>query len=150
MAAEIPLGRDLCALLPHLWHEAAGGESGARPTLYSVEIRAWTGLPKSCCSTRRPTSSCRPTPSCRSCSRPGIPTPALTYINLKIEKNGASVVGDELYDGHDHPAQQVKKSYKWSLKNYHFRPKETVTYWLEAQDNRHPEAEKIRPEPLRG
>jgi collagen type III alpha len=65
---------------------------------------------------------------------------ALTYINLKIEKDGASVIGPEIYDGHDHPDQHLKRTYKWSLKEYHFRPKETITYWLEAADNCKPVA----------
>ncbi len=59
----------------------------------------------------------------------------LRYVNLKIEKDGSPLIGPEIYEGHD---QQFKTTYRWSLKEYHFRPKETITYWLQAQDNRKP------------
>jgi collagen type III alpha len=62
----------------------------------------------------------------------------LTYINLKIQKDGAAVLPEPVYDGFEHPEQHVKKTYKWSLKQFQLRPKETITYWLEAQDNRKP------------
>jgi collagen type III alpha len=116
---------------------SVGGESERAPSLYSVEIRA-----------DRPPEIVLLDPKTdlelpANAELPLLfeardPDFALTYINLKIEKDGASVIGPEIYDGHDHPDQHLKKSYKWSLKEYHFRPKETITYWLEAQDNRKP------------
>lgn len=59
----------------------------------------------------------------------------LRYINIKVEKDGSSIIGPEIYEGND---QQFKTTFKWNLKDYHFRPKETITYWLQAQDNRQP------------
>jgi collagen type III alpha len=64
---------------------------------------------------------------------------ALTSVNLKIEKDGAPLIGpSELFDGHGRHEQQYKGTYRWSLSDYHFHPKDTITYWLEAQDNRKP------------
>ena len=118
---------------------SVGGESERAPSLYSVEIRA-----------DRPPEIVLLDPKTdlelpANAELPLLfeardPDFALSYINLKIEKDGASVIGPEIYDGHDHPDQHLKKSYKWSLKEYHFRPKETITYWLEAADNRKPVA----------
>jgi hypothetical protein len=59
----------------------------------------------------------------------------LRYVDLNIEKDGSPINGPTIYDGHD---QQFKTTYKWSLRDYHLRPKETVTYWLQSKDNRQP------------
>jgi collagen type III alpha len=60
----------------------------------------------------------------------------LSYIDLNIEKDGSPVNGPTIYS--ERNDQQFKTTYKWSLRDYHFRPRETVTYWLEAKDNRQP------------
>jgi collagen type III alpha len=125
---------------------SVGGESERAPTLYSVEIRA-DRRPEIVLLDPKTDLELPANAELPLLFEARDPDFALTYINLKIEKDGASVGGDELYDGHDHPDQHVKKSYKWSLKNYHFRPKDTVTYWLEAQDNRKPEANRTGTSP---
>ncbi len=61
---------------------------------------------------------------------------ALSYIDLNIEKDGSPVNGPTIYS--ERNDQQFKTTYKWSLRDYHFRPRETITYWLEAKDNRQP------------
>jgi collagen type III alpha len=125
---------------PHFYRifcTSVGGESERSPSLYALEIRA--DRPPEIVLVDPKTDLDLPANAelpLRIEARD--PDFALTYINLKIEKDGASVPPTELYDGHDHPEQQVNKTYKWSLKEYHFKPKETVTYWLEAQDNRKP------------
>jgi collagen type III alpha len=72
---------------------------------------------------------------------------ALRYIDLNIEKDGSPVNGPTIYS--DRNDQQFKTTYKWSLRDYHFRPKETVTYWLQAKDNRQPIANATRTPKLR-
>ncbi len=126
---------------PHFYRifcTSAGGESERTPSLYSLEIRG----------DRPPEIVLRdPTKDLELPANAVLPLLieardpdfALSYINLKIEKDGAPVIGPEIYDGKDNPAQQVRKTYRWSLKEYHLRPKDTVTYWLEAQDNRKPQ-----------
>lgn len=71
----------------------------------------------------------------------------LTYIDLNIEKDGSTVNGPSIYT--EANAQQVKTTYRWSLAEYHFRPKDTVTYWLQAKDNRQPIANVSRTAKLR-
>jgi collagen type III alpha len=125
---------------PHFYRifcTSVGGESERNPSLYALEIRA--DRPPEIVLVDPKTDLDLPANAelpLRIEARD--PDFALTYINLKIEKDGAAVPPTEIYDGHDHPDQQVNKTYKWSLKEYHFKPKETVTYWLEAQDNRKP------------
>ena len=72
---------------------------------------------------------------------------ALSYIDLNIEKDGSPVNGPTIYS--ERNDQQFKTTYKWSLRDYHFRPRETVTYWLEAKDNRQPIANVSRTPKLR-
>jgi collagen type III alpha len=127
---------------PHFYRifcTSAGGESERNPSLYGLEIRA--DRPPEIVLLDPKTDLDLPAnaelPLLFEARDPDF---ALTYINLKIEKDGAAVPPDEIYDGRDHPDQRVKKTYKWSLAKYHFRPKETITYWLEAQDNRKPVA----------
>jgi collagen type III alpha len=134
---------------PHFYRifcTSAGGESERSPSLYSLEIRG----------DRPPEIVLRdPTKDLELPANAVLPLLieardpdfALSYINLKIEKDGASVIGPEIYDGKDNPAQQVRKTYRWSLKEYHFRPKDTITYWLEAQDNRKPLANTTNSSP---
>ncbi len=125
---------------PHFYRifcTSVGGESERNPSLYGLEIRA--DRPPEIVLLDPKTDLDLPAnaelPLLIEARDPDF---ALTYINLKIEKDGAAVPPDEIYDGRDHPDQQVRKTYKWSLAKYHLRPKETITYWLEAQDNRKP------------
>lgn len=76
----------------------------------------------------------------------GDPDFALTYIDLNIEKDGSPVIPLSIYSGHD---QQIKTTYRWQLKDYQFKPKDTITYWLEAKDNRQPIANVSRTPKLR-
>ncbi len=134
---------------PHFYRifcTSAGGESERSPSLYSLEIRA----------DRPPEIVLRdPTKDLELPANAVLPLLieardpdfALSYINLKIEKDGSPVIGPEIYDGKDNPAQQVRQTYRWSLKEYHFRPKDTITYWLEAQDNRKPLANSTNSSP---
>jgi collagen type III alpha len=71
---------------------------------------------------------------------------ALTYVDLIIEKDGSPVPGQTLFAGNE---QQFKTTYRWQLKGYQFRPKDTITYWLEAKDNRQPVANVTRTAKLR-
>jgi len=71
---------------------------------------------------------------------------ALTYIDLIIEKDGSPVPLQNVYSGND---QQFKTTYRWPFKDYQFRPKDTITYWLEAKDNRQPSANLSRTPKLR-
>ncbi len=71
----------------------------------------------------------------------------LSYIDLNIEKDGSPVNGPTIYS--ERNDQQFKTTYKWSLRDYHFRPRETITYWLEAKDNRQPIANVSRTPKLR-
>lgn len=76
---------------------------------------------------------------------------ALRYIDLNIEKDGSPVNGPTIYSAQDD--QQLKSThnttYNWSLKDYHFRPKDTVTFWLQAKDNRQPIANASKTPALR-
>jgi collagen type III alpha len=71
---------------------------------------------------------------------------ALTYIDLNIEKDGSPVVPQLIYNGSD---QQFKATYHWQLKDLQLRPKDTITYWLQAKDNRQPVANVSRTPKLR-
>jgi collagen type III alpha len=71
---------------------------------------------------------------------------ALTYIDLIIEKDGSPVPLQNVYSGND---QQVKTTHRWQFKDYQFKPKDTITYWLEAKDNRQPVANVSRTPKLR-
>jgi collagen type III alpha len=122
---------------PHFYRifcTSVGGEFERTPSLYTLEIRA-----------DRPPEIVLVDPKTdlelpANAELPLLfeardPDFTLSFINLKVEKDGAAVSPEEIYDGHD---QQVRKTYKWSLAKYHLRPKDTITYWLEAQDNRKP------------
>jgi collagen type III alpha len=71
---------------------------------------------------------------------------ALTYVDLIIEKDGSPVPSQTVFSGN---SQQFKTTHKWQLKEHHFQPKDTITYWLEAKDNRQPIANVARTPKLR-
>ena len=71
---------------------------------------------------------------------------ALTYIDLIIEKDGSPVPLQNVYTGND---QQFKTTYRWQFMDYQFKAKDTITYWLEAKDNRQPTANVTRTPKLR-
>lgn len=69
----------------------------------------------------------------------------LKYINLKVQKNGAPVIGPEIFNG---SAQQFKTTFEWSLQ-HQFKKDDVLTYWVEAQDNKQPIANSARTPQLR-
>jgi len=122
---------------PHFYRifcTSAAGESEPNPSLYSVTIRpdqppeVVLRDPKT--DLELPANAVVPM-----VIEARDPDFRLRYINIKVEKDGSPIIGPEIYEGND---QQFKTTYKWNLKDYHFRPKETITYWLQAQDNRQP------------
>jgi collagen type III alpha len=134
---------------PHFYRilcTSAGGESERSPSLYTLAIRVDQPPeivlrdPKA--DLELPANAVLPL-----LIEARDPDFGLTYINLKIEKDGSPLIGPEIFDAHDRQERQFKGTYKWSLKEFRFRPKETITYWLEAQDNRKPLANSTNSSP---
>jgi collagen type III alpha len=59
----------------------------------------------------------------------------LRFINLRVEKNGEEIGNEEIFDGH---RQRFSTRYEFRLEKLNLEPGETISYWIEARDNKQP------------
>ncbi|MGE3317279.1 MAG: hypothetical protein AB7O26_19350, partial [Planctomycetaceae bacterium] len=133
---------------PHFYHVQCRnekGESDPEPILYSVRIRADQPPDVALVSPKgdleRPANAIIPLViDARD------PDFKLRRINLRIEKDGEELIGPAVFEGNQ---QSHQGSFDWNLGAMSLKTGDTISYWIEAQDNKQPIANRKNSPKLR-
>lgn len=70
----------------------------------------------------------------------------LRRISLRIEKDGEELIGPQIFEGMD---QGFRGSFDWDLGKHNLKPGDILSFWIEAQDNKQPVANRKNTPKLR-